>query len=405
MASPTAVGVHVFAGGFTKGVSEVFDIACQLETHGFGLETAERTFGIETINEPEAKWPDIKADFCFGNPRCTGFSCITSGYSGDTHGPWAKQTKDIHDLCEYAVDRYDVICWESVQQAFTTGRPLLDYLRDEIFVPKHYRIAHIMLNAASFGNAQQRRRYFFVAYRNDRQFNIVPPEITPWYATTYDAIWDMRHRKTNPCKLWCDADYDADSYTQLTDDEWAIVPHLPYGYDTNALARKARHLLPEKYQVTWDYRLSDMPFSMHCPHRCAYQRPFSTIHSSAGRVIHPEHDRPVTVGELSRIMGWGDLIPHGKNPVAQIAKGVVPQAGTWIAMQALMYLNNKWGNEDWESSFNDVTAEWEGRDTKGAVEKYFDLTRYVGKQYDEDRFDPEVQNIRRAVLERTTARH
>jgi len=113
-----AVGCHVFAGGFTMGVKRVFDVECQLESHGFGKETCEAVAKVPFVNRPDANWPDVEAQFLYGNPRCTGFSCITSGYDEDTHGPWAKQTEDIHQLCNYAAGRYDIIIWESVQQAF-----------------------------------------------------------------------------------------------------------------------------------------------------------------------------------------------------------------------------------------------------------------------------------------------
>ena len=75
----TAVGVHVFAGGFSYGVSKQHKVACQLETHNFALDTASQVFGVETFNHKKADWPHINADWCFGNPRCTGFSTITAG--------------------------------------------------------------------------------------------------------------------------------------------------------------------------------------------------------------------------------------------------------------------------------------------------------------------------------------
>ena len=99
----TGVGIHVFAGGFTLGVQEVMNVETQLEAHGpFGQASAEQIVKVEWINDKAANWPDVTADFAFGNPRCTGFSTITAGYDEGTHGAWAKQTCDIHQLCEYA---------------------------------------------------------------------------------------------------------------------------------------------------------------------------------------------------------------------------------------------------------------------------------------------------------------
>lgn len=383
-----AVGVHVFAGGFTKGVQEVFEVDTQLETHGFGLDTASKMCGVECINSPAEEWPHIEASFCYGNPRCTGFSCITSGYGADTHGAWAKQTRDIHELCTYAVNRYPVICWESVQQAYTTGRELLDYLRDEIFVPNGYRIAHVFMTTASFGNAQHRKRYFFFAYKNDLKFNIEPPVLGNWQPTLYDAIWDVRDNECSERSLHTkDAEYDENSYTTLTKHEWELVPILPNGYCANRFAKYQWHRLPTKMKNEWLLRTSPMPFSMHCIQRLQWMVFCPTIHSSAGRWIHPQHHRPLTVGELARVMGWGDDIPVGPNPIGQIAKGVCPQAGTWLAQQAAHCLNDVWGGEDWESSYDDRTGQWVGQDTPNQVEKVFNLTRYYASAFSMDRFE------------------
>lgn len=397
-----AVGIHVFAGAFTVGVQQHFDVQCQLEAHGFGQASCESMCKIPFVNDDNAQWPEVEAQFAYGNPRCTGFSCITAGYGEDCHGPWSKQTEDIHQMCKYAAGKYDIIIWESVQQAYSTGRPLLDYLRDEIFVPKNYRIAHILLNAASFGNAQQRRRYFFVAYRDDRNFNIVPPDITGHMPLVADSIYDLKDRPANEvCFNKHESDYDADSYMKLTPNEKIIVPKLPTGWGLNGYARYATDELPPGMRQVWDYRESEMPFSMHCIYRMGWLNASPTIHSSATRFIHPEHDRPLTIGEIARIMGWPD-IPRGPMPVAQIAKGVCPEVGTWLADQARMYLDNAWGNEDWESSYDDSRGTWCGGDAHGAVEKEFNLNRYVGKYFDPERYRDHEISIRRFNVDQLT---
>lgn len=384
-----AVGIHVFAGGFTAGVQAAgWDVGAQLETHNFGLDTARAMCGVECVNDKDAKWPAVEARMAFGNPRCTGFSTITSGYGDDTHGPWAKQTCDIHQMCKYAAGRYDIIVWESVQQAFSVGKPLLDYLRDEYFVPKNYRIAHVMINAATFGNAQQRKRYFFVAYRDCFKFNIDPPDISPYYPVLYDAIWEDRDRETHEADLHTkEYDYDEDSYVRLTPDEKLIVPRLPNGWDVNTLGRYDYEALPETYKFKWQYRTSDLPFSLHSCVRTNWLRPCPTLHSSCVRFIHPWHHRPLTVRELCKVMGWPITKPEGPNPAAQIAKGIVPTVGTWLAQQAALCIEGAWGQEDWQSSYNARTGEWVGEDATGAVEKTFDMTSYVGKFFDEERYD------------------
>lgn len=365
------------------------DVTGQLETHNFGRESVEAV-GLPFVNRD--RWEDWLAErymwkdvsMVYGNPRCTGFSTITSGYGEDTHGPWAKQTQDVHDLCKFAVQACaPVIVWESVQQAYSVGRPLLDHLRDALFVPAGYRIAHLMLNAASWGNCQNRRRYFFVAYRGDLRFNVEPPTLAPFRSDVRDVIERFVCLPTEARKLTArDCDYHPDCYQQLTPDEWSVVPHLPQGMCLNLFARHRtedlRHINPD-LAFRWDTRCSDLPFSLHCISRLAWNENCPTMHGSCGRFIHPQEHRPVTIRELSTIMGWPEgVTPRGWNPTAQLAKGVVPAVGRWLAEQAVACLEGKWGRDDWESTFNARTGTWEGRWLDGEpTEKYCDLTAYV----------------------------
>lgn len=393
-----AVGCHVFAGGFTVGVQKRMKVDVQLERHGFGLDTARAMCGVDCVEYP---WPKTHGDLLYGNPRCTGFSTITAGYSPDCHGPYSKQCQDIWDLCLYGIEhKFPVIIWESVQQAFSTGRPLLDKLRDEHFVPAGYRIAHLLLNAASFGNCQQRKRYFFVAYKRENgPFNISPPDIDGHLHSVYDAIWKKRMRQCREGVVWSkDAEYDEDCYARLTPDEKVVVPLLPNGMCLNEFARWQFDDLPQAFKNTWTLRDSNMPFSMHCIGRTQWLRPSPTLHSSASRFIHPTADRPLSIGELATIMGWPQ-IPVGPNPIGQIAKGIVPAVGTWLAEQVGYHLSGAWGKDDYESSYNAHKCEWIGDGSVGKEEKVFNLTAYCG-QKGYDLMDHDAHEVRECHLHR-----
>lgn len=390
-----AVGVHVFAGGFTMGVQRECDVITQLETHDFGGETA-RQFVPFLNAERWEDWPVIECEMVYGNPRCTSFSCITAGYDACTHGPWAKQTQDVHDLCAYGVKvAAPVIVWESVQQAFTVGRPLLDRLRDEVFVPAGYRIAHLFLNAASFGNAQRRRRYFFVAYSNDLRFNVEPPDLQPRATTVRDVLQHFTARNVRPAEFnRCD-EYDGDCYVKLNLDESSVVPHLSQGVSLNSFAREHEDLLEvvsPRYYETWMCRESGMPFSMHCIRRIRWNACSPTLWGACHRLIHPLFDRPLTVRELSALMGWR-ILPRGLKPAAQIAKGVVPAIGTWLAQQVRLCLDEAWGRDDWQATYNSRNGCWEGEYLRrDETEKTFNLTRYE-PPYDEEVRDDDRRDV------------
>lgn len=345
----------------------------QLETHNFGLETARDQFGVPAENYPSASdWPDIKASWAFGNPRCTSFSTITSNCSSCAHGAFGYQTQDIIDLSKYATrNNYDVIVWESVQQAYSTGQALIRKIIDELY--DGYRIAHLFLNAASFGNSQKRRRYFFVAYKEGLRFNVEAPELPRHHPMIYDAIWDRVDRPTNQ---GTHKDYDEDSYMPLTEDEWELVPKLPNGWDVNMFAKWFPDDLPLTWQIKWWERKSEIPFSLHCLQRLNWCTCSPTLHTGASRYLHPRHNRPLTIGEISAVMGW-PVIPKGPNPVQQIAKGVCPEVATWLAQQVEYCITGAWGTDDFESSYNHHKSQWVGTSTHDRREKLFNLTHYV----------------------------
>ena len=396
----SAVGVHVFAGGFTRGVQDAgWRVPLHLETLGFGQDTARRMCGVEVVNDESATWPELSGDdyvMAFGNPRCTAFSTITSGpkyEASNAHGAWAKQTCDIHQLCEYSAGRFDFVVFESVQEAKkASGGDLMDYLVREIFAPRHYRVAHLFINAATFGCPQQRKRYFFVAYRDCYKFCIQPPQVSPWYPVLYDAIYDRTSRPAREADLNADdAEYDEDCHGRLTTHEWEVLPRMPCGWSLHTMARYAYSELTPYHQRKWDLRESSLPFSLHGISRLNWLRPSPTLHSSCVRFIHPTCHRPLTVGEIAAIMGW-PTIPVGPKPAAQIAKGIVPAVGAWLAQQVELSLAGHWGSDDWESSYDDHEGEWVGGDATGKTEKTFDMTRYGGTLFDIERYPAEVRD-------------
>jgi hypothetical protein len=238
-------------------------------------------------------------------------------------------------------------------------------------VSKGYRVAHVLVNAASLGNCQQRKRYFFIAYDRSKNFNIEPPVLPEYRPTLFDAIWHLRHEQGD--------------VPRLTPDEDDVIKRLPNGWCLNMFAAYNYDKLTDKQKAQWDRRGSGIPFSLHCVRRLTWTMNAPTLFSSATRFIHPDYDRPLTIKEVATIMGW-DGVPEGdvSEAVPQIVKGVCPCVGTWIAQQAEHYLNDAWGSEDYYSSYCDTKSEWVGDHANGADEKVFNLNRYVTTNYRKD---------------------
>lgn len=340
-----AVGVHVFAGGFTMGVKRVMPVECQLEIHGLGKDTVEQIIGIPFIQTNDWKrWPKLQTDFIFGNPRCTGFSTITSGYGDASHGDCARQNKDIWDLCRYGANvNAKIVAWESVQQAFSKGADLVKRLRRDVFKSR-YNIAHILLDASWWGSSQSRRRYFFVAYHKNIKFNTIsfPNEQRP---TIMDVLNTVTVETLGPIKLDKNTAYLPGHHIDLTREEWDVVPHLPQDYCLNKFAHRHPDLLEklsDKLYCTWLTRSSEMPFSMHTIVRPNPNKGCPTLSSTRSRLIHPTKNRPLTIAEFAALMCWPPgVYPIGPEPFAQLAKGICPPVGEWLAECVKASLNKE----------------------------------------------------------------
>jgi site-specific DNA-cytosine methylase len=383
----SAVGVHVFAGGFTAGVRAAgVTVPAQLEVHGLGRETvAAHLPGTEFVQAPRWEdWPRVDARWSFGNPRCTGFSCTTAGLGEQAHGPWAKCTIDIHDLCQYSVKSgLDLVIWESVQQAYTVGRRLLDRLRDELFAPNGYRIAHVFLNAASFGNAQKRKRYFFVAYRGGN-FCALPPELPDRQRWVSDVLTDpyLAGREVRTAHVdglgW---NGDPDTCDRMVGEQAAVLPLLRQHESHNGVFKRLRlDAVAPLSQDKWDHRSSERPFSLHCLRRIRWDACCPTIASSSRNFSHPLLDRKLSVREIARLMGWPEgMTPKGRHPIGQVGKGVCPEVAQWLAEQAKLFLGGAWGSDDWSTRWCPHTRRWLGEEFGRAapVEKTLDLGDYM----------------------------
>jgi len=394
--NPKGVGIHVFAGGFTRGMRKVLPVVGQLEIHNFGRHSVE-ALGLPFMNADKWEdWDNYKStwngcSFCYGNPRCTAFSSYSAGGTDEVRGPRAKPVQDIWDLCRFGVKQgLDLIAFESVQQAYSVGKVTLNCLKEDLFEPNNYRIAHLFVNTSAEGNAQCRRRYFCIAYRNNRNFNVYLPKLSKYRPTVSESLKNhplLKDQVPHEQKIDGKKNFDTwnkGSYKPLSKDEKAIVPHMIQGDSIQSMCKRIGDdklkQLSEKYWNTWVHRNSEVPFSLHSIRRIRADYTCPVICSTSANFIHPTENRPLTVGELSVLMGWDD-VPVGCDPVSQLGKGVVPSTGKWLGEQIKAYFNNDWGNDDFESEWDNQQKMFVGHDYTGCnnkpLEKVFNLTWYI----------------------------
>ena len=361
--SATALGVHVFMGALTAGVMESFNVKAQLETFDLGEKTVEHNLKIPFIHAPafdgKPSWRDVAdgfhgVDLVYGNPRCTGFSALGHGCSEDAHGAWAAPTIDMRQLFEVASWlRPTLICAESVQQFGTVGRALMEWL-----VEKHgdgYRVAEGYHNAAMFGNAQHRRRVFFIFYREDLQLPVY--EVTEqllhkdrhrvifdviggyWNTTGYlvDEALAIKGEKTlydysitqDDLETWRHGDLRGHYYETCDyEDVQVLYPLIKEDWSLNDISTEDLAMSCERLHRV---RKRGSSFSFHATRRLHRYKHCPVIYSGSGHYLHPEFDRPLTVLELQRLMGFDEAwTVLGPAPISQLGKGVCLQVARWI---------------------------------------------------------------------------
>lgn len=157
----TALGCHIYAGGFTLGVREHFNVLAHFEEWTFGVQTATDNLKIPVYVGTPEEWPVNKfrgdVDFVFGNPPCAPWSQLKGKSGGSWQGdPRVQHWVNVLDL----VDRLEPTVWacESVRGIYNRGRPML-----EPFIAKAqargYAPTHLLCNGLECGLPQSRPRY------------------------------------------------------------------------------------------------------------------------------------------------------------------------------------------------------------------------------------------------------
>lgn len=166
----TALGCHIFAGGFTVGVKRAgFDVLAHLEDSPYGVKSARMNWPDLDVRIGRENWrPEEfagRVDLFYNNPPCALFS--TAGPS-TTRGPeaWRDDTRlgCWHRSFEvFKIVKPRVFVLESVCQAYTKGREVVDLFTRESLT-MGYSVKHVLMDAKWTGLPQSRKRFFFVVY-------------------------------------------------------------------------------------------------------------------------------------------------------------------------------------------------------------------------------------------------
>lgn len=326
-----ALGVYIFAGGFTLGVREHFNVLAHLEDGDFGVPTSKKNLPDIPVFTNPATWPLDKFEgvhFIYGNPPCAPWS--------NSARSWKKSAAGVKEMSRYETDprtscvytmfetlerlRPRVWAWESVPGAFSKGRPLVDSLTERANA-LGYSATYVFENAVHLGVPQRRRRFFCV-------FHDI---LIPWAyekqpeRTVRDAIggWSMEK--------------SGDVYP-IKDRTTELLKHVLPG--TGLRGTFDRLHAGEKMELNERGHIKGRPTFSSL--RLHYDRPGSTMIGGAHQ-FHPEFDRLITVKEAQVLCGYPydfEFVGRIGHCFPQMAKAVLPPVGKWLAENVQAALTN-----------------------------------------------------------------
>lgn len=308
---PRAIGAWIFAGGFTWGVLDQFDVGCVLEETNYGVATARANMPEVPIRVGVENWKvDELArepwDLIYGNPPCAAWSQAGGAVFGRDwrDDPRIDCTRRHFTLLEKIRPKFWV--WESVPRAFEAGREFVDALTTRA-LDAGYSVTYLLHDAQYLGLSQRRPRFFFVAHRVG--FEPEPPD----FVNTMPGVEALR-RMNDIGEI--DVKFPADLE--------AILPDIRPGESI----RKAWERANPNPVLNARGQISRRPSFAH--HRVRSTGPTNTV--AGFMLVHPTENRCLTTTEQQQLCGFPATYEfQGSGKLSQIARGVCPTVARWLA--------------------------------------------------------------------------
>lgn len=317
MKRPRALGASCFAGGFTQGIKQHFDVEAVLEEDGYGLETHRLNHPEIPVHVGLKKWPlddwapatpGDELDLVFGNPPCAAWSTAGNrvGFGRDKwrDDPRVNCTRRHFGLLETL--RPKIWVTESVTNAFNAGRELIDAMTLRA-LDLGYSVVYLLHDSAWHNVPQHRKRFFMICHCVDLSFP------TPNWAPPRSAA-EALNELGDTGKPYLEKRFEV------------LLPHLKPG---------------EKLRDCWE-RLNPQPWALNEAGQVK-GRPSTMIgrltldqpcHTYVGHAVgHPHQPRFLSVEECAALCGFPPeyrFVPNNASAHALVARGVCPPVAEWL---------------------------------------------------------------------------
>lgn len=376
------------AGAWTLGAAQAgFEVVHRASLGKFGDEVIEANRTLvpgpweQDPGDGSYEWAPMTGALLAGTPPCSGFSLLNKSKLKNARGVDSAINNCMRELVRYAGQCYgtdrrpgpEFVSLESVQGAYSKGRPLMQELRAilEGISQQRYDLSHVLMSGSAVGAAQMRHRYFAVWHRVP--FGIDPPERRR-VVTYRDAIGDLEGLRTDS---WDEQDV---SYTDVRGSWWLheqeIIPRLDWMYGdeesgplyevrdhvepsngriklilehlepywpsgtsmTDAIRshRADRGFIPQEIERWWDYEADQMKGFTHETRVRADRPGYVLTGGGVTNFVHYSEPRFLTVRECARLMGfpdtWSWKVAKNVNQASNWIGKICPvQSGRWIA--------------------------------------------------------------------------
>jgi len=297
-----AVGAFIYAGGFTVGMSERFNILAHLEDGSFGVETFKLNFPTVPVYTKPAEWPlhelRGKAHVVYCNPPCAPWSDAAGKFATGEAKADARFTLMAFSLIE-KLDP-DIWVWESVSNAYVRNRSMSDHLTGQA-AEMGYAATHFLHDAKFMGLPQARRRLMTVFHR----VKIEWPKTNRPLVTVAEAL-------------------------EGVDPGPPSVSVRSYDPKILHLARPGEALV-KVWNRMYPGQKKGRPGFLHV--RLHPDKPSYTITGSDTK-IHPTENRRMTAAEMAVLCGFPRnyrWATEGAAKYSELAKTVTPPAGRYMA--------------------------------------------------------------------------
>lgn len=332
----TALGVHIYAGGFTVGVSKHFEPLGHLEEGdvGYGSPSAKRNFPELPMISGKPNWAPFvddlmqrrgKPNLVYCNPPCAAFSVAGATMRGGGDA-WRTDPRlscwhNCFDIFKQVQPEFYVV--ESVCRAFTAGREFIDGFVTQA-MGMGYSATHLLVDARWHGIAQIRKRYFMVLHK--KTFNPISPNWAP-PKTAREAL----------------AEVDDPGFVSVIKDpvQNQMMMTLPQGTPMRPLWEKRMRETVGPEHV-WPRNSSGVAGRPRLfLHRIKENAPIGTI--TGDYFIHPTENRMLGMTELMHLNGYPQDYLFENHPrywPSLIARGVSPKVAGYLAENIAHAINH-----------------------------------------------------------------